>query len=133
MRIPSQIRGIGFLELERAWHEMEEWGRPDGVWIGEHEAVIDASAPMATPIVRCWYFDGSSFEERPTSSLAAFLNVSVDQSAASCSMQKGIAGFSRTLGGEEIAFYWQFAGLLGVGYKLIVTDGKSEITEMWRS
>lgn len=131
--IDSGLRSFLLRKIAADWLELPPQARPGTIWVGEHEPTDHPDSPLSTPIIAAWLFDGREFHERPCSAMAAFLNLAAGYPYTTGTFEIGVGGFARIDGSEEIAMYWQFGGLLGLGYRCISSEGRFSCEEAWRS
>lgn len=132
-RIEADYQSYLRSQVANDWADLPQEGRPKTFWIAEHRPVSDANGPLGTPIVACWYFDGREFIEKPHSDFAAFMNLAAGPSSGVGGFEIGYGGFAPILDSGEVALYWQFGGLLGVGYRCSGSAGHYAREEVWRS
>lgn len=132
-RVAAELRTFLLNKIVDDWSTITPEARPETIWVGEHEPTDNPDSPLISPLVAAWLFDGREFHEKPSSSMAAFLNLSAGFLNTTGSFEIGIAGFAPIIDTEEVALYWQFGGLHGMGYLCSSSRGCNSCDEAWRS
>ncbi len=123
-----------FLEQIRDdWFRINPGGRPDTYWVAEHLIATNEDFHLSSPVVAAWYFDGRSYSARDPSSFAAFMNLGV-RCREDRVFEIGYGGFAPLENSEDVAAYYQFAGLFGQGYHFVREASGSFVRhDTWRS
>ena len=132
-RVEAEFRSFLLGKVVEDWLAIAPGARPETFWIGEHESTDEPDSHLSTPIMAGWYFDGREFHERPASGMAAFANLAAGYPYTTGRFEIGIGGFARIGDSEEVALYWQFGGLHGLGYRCYSGAGRYFCDEAWRS